>query len=380
MNRRSDTPGRRGGRVSRKLFFLLMILLPGLVCVALAGEILVRCIHPTACLNLRLDEIPFEHSAMLRHVWQRGGRSVRIRNQSMPINSLGYRGPEFSPEKAPGTFRIIIYGGSQVFDMNVGGFDDWPHRLQRLLDAGGRGKLEVINGGVLGNVSWEATAWLLGEGHRFAPDVVILCNEWNELTYLSSSDFLVRHFGPFDRRDNPQMYSVNALDRFLARFSCLYRGLRWKYLQWEMNIGAEGSRRKASGRPELEESAFEQYRLNLCQFIDLCRRIGAEPMLMLQPRLPVPDAGPEARAKIRYEVHHLDHEQLCEAFRRMDVILESVAAGDQVRLLRAGSQLSGRPEYFEDHIHFNDAGSRMFAELLAKELAPFPAAQEGLLD
>jgi len=358
MNRKSIFSGGKArrtsvSRVKRRLIFLVIILLPVLGLIGLAGEFLVRRLHPVACLNLRLDEIPFESSAMLRHVWQRGGRRVRIREQSMPINTLGYRGPEFSVSKPKGISRIIIYGGSQVFDMNVGGLDDWPHRLQSLLDVNGTGGLEVINGGVLGNVSWEATAWLLGEGHRLDPDIVMLCNEWNELSYLSSREFIARHFGSFDRRDD---------------FSCLYRGLRWKFLQWKLNIGAEGSRRSVSGRIELQESAFEQYRLNIGQFVDLSRRIGAEPVLMLQARLPVPGTSAEAREKIRYEVHHLSHDQLCEAFRRMDAILEDVSSRDHVRLLRAGSLLSGKPEYFEDHIHFNDAGSRKFAEVLAEEL------------
>lgn len=354
--------------IRRKLTYLLMILLPLLIGVGVAGEILVRRLHPIACLNLRLDEIPFEGSAMLRHVWERGGRRVRIRENSMPINSLGYRGPEFSAAKAAGTRRIMIYGGSQVFDMNVGGLDDWPHRLERRLNASGAGKTEIINAGVPGNVSWEASAWLLGEGHRFHPDLVMLCNEWNELTYLVSPDDLVRRFGPFSRRDNPQMYSVNFVDRILAGHSCLYRGLRFEFLKWRMKLGAEGSHGKAEGKIGLQESAFEQYRLNLLEFVDLSRRIGAEPVLILQPRLPVPEAGPEARAKIRYEVHHLSHEQLCEAFRRMDGILASIAGEEDLRLLRSGEALSGRPEFFEDHIHFNEAGSRKFAELLAGEM------------
>lgn len=352
----------------KKLAYSMLVVIPVAIVLGLAGEILVRRSHHIACLNLRLDETPFDSSAMLRHVWEAKAQTIRIRENRIPINSLGYRGGEFQAEKPPGVERIIIYGGSQVFDMNVGGLNDWPHRLQKLLqDPEGR-KIEVINGGVLGNISWEATAWLLGEGHRFDPNLVVLCNEWNELTYLSSEEALVRHFGPFDRRDNPQLYSVNRLDRVLSRTSCLYRGLRYKFLRWKMGLGAEGSRRAQGAPPKLEESAIEQYRLNVGEFIDLCRRIGAEPVLMLQPRLPVPNALPEARKKINYEVHHLSHRRLCEAFERMDRVLQDLAREDGVRLLSTGAELSGRPEFFEDHIHFNDDGSRRIAALLAKEL------------
>ncbi len=52
----------------------------------------------------------------------------------------------------------------------------------------------------------------------------------------------------------------------------------------------------------------------------------------------------------------------------MDGILESIAGEEDLRLLRSGEALPRRPEFFEDHIHFNEAGSGKFAELLAGEM------------
>jgi len=355
-------------RIPRKLVFFLIILVPVLIILGLSGEIVVRTRYPVACMNLRLDEMPFEASGMLRHVWKDQAAKVHIRKATIPINSLGYRGPEFDRAKAPGRYRIIIYGGSQVFDMNIGGCDDWPHRLEKRLHELGFPAIEVINAGVPGNTSWEAAAWLLGEGHRFHPDLVILCNEWNELSYLSSTEALLRHFGPFDVRDNPQLYSVNFADRLLSRYSCLYRGFRYRFLQWKLGLGAEGSR-KTDDHRLLQDEAFEQYRLNLEEFVDLAHRVGAGVFLILQPRLPVPSAGKDVRAMIKYDVHNLSHEQLCDAFERMDEILRGLGREDGVELLSSASAMSGRVEFFEDHIHFNDAGSRKMADLLAHELA-----------
>jgi len=357
-----------GTGIRRKLLFSLIVFTVCAALLGIAGEILVRLRYPVQCMNLRLDEIPYVPSAMLRHVWEARKGQVRIRKTVVPINSLGYRGPEFSPEKAPGVFRIIIYGGSQVFDMNVGGLDDWPYRAGRLLRKAGFPTVEIINAGVLGNMSWEATAWLLGEGHRFDPDMVILCNQWNELNYLTSSTALVRSMGPFSRRDNPQLYSRNFLDRNLAARSCLYRALRYHFLTWKLGLVGEGARKSSGPPPELQETAFEQYALNVGEFIDLARRIGATPVLLIQPRLPIVDADPAARAKIHYDIHRLSHEKLCRAFKKMDEILTTISRTDKVLLLNSLSVMSGDPAYFEDHIHFNAAGSAKAAELLAREL------------
>ena len=65
------------------------------------------------------------------------------------INKRGFRGPEISPVKPPGTHRIVFLGGSHVFDYFGGG---WPMMVGDELRGRGH-KIEVMNAGVTGHSS-----------------------------------------------------------------------------------------------------------------------------------------------------------------------------------------------------------------------------------
>jgi lysophospholipase L1-like esterase len=335
----------------------------GCVMAGLVGEFALRLIYPEQLQNVRLDQMPFQSTAMLRHLWVDAPATVGIRKHLIPINRHGYRGADFEFAKPEGRIRIVVYGGSQVFDQEVGGFDDWPHRLGELLREAGY-SVEVINGGIPGNVSWESTAWLLGEGWQLNPDIVVLCHGWNELQHLGSTRPLARSSRPFDRRDNPHMYSQNAVDRTAASWSALYRAVRYVLLTRKLGVGREGARTPEAPTPAASiDVGLKRYRLHTRQFIDLARSIGAVPVLLEQVRLVAPDNGSEARAKILYDVHDLEHEELCRRLDHLDAVRKAVAAETGARWIQVPG-ISGRTEYFYDHIHLSDAGSTALAEAL----------------
>src|SRR5262249_5028667 len=73
------------------------------------------------------------------------------------INDIGYRGRNFLPRKPQGTTRILVVGGSTVFDgyskdPASGESTDWPHVTEQLLRNDGfngdtgKKNVEVING------------------------------------------------------------------------------------------------------------------------------------------------------------------------------------------------------------------------------------------
>jgi lysophospholipase L1-like esterase len=66
-------------------------------------------------------------------------------------NSRGVRGPEYSDEPAPGTFRIVVAGDSFTMGHRVEEEEAYPARLEALLDrAGDAQRVEVINLGLSG--------------------------------------------------------------------------------------------------------------------------------------------------------------------------------------------------------------------------------------
>jgi len=61
-----------------------------------------------------------------------GGRG-QIVGKDTEINSLGFRDPEFSPVKAPGTLRVVVLGNSVVFGQGVEEPDTLPAQLAAFL-------------------------------------------------------------------------------------------------------------------------------------------------------------------------------------------------------------------------------------------------------
>jgi hypothetical protein len=118
-------------------------------------------------------------------------RSVYGVNYSMTTkfttNSLGYHGPEFSPAKPAGVFRIVTFGGSTTQGLEVDDGLNWPAQLEALLNADedfvkreGARRVEVINAAVGGWRSLENMLRLRDEVSRFAPDVLLLAFNWND--------------------------------------------------------------------------------------------------------------------------------------------------------------------------------------------------------
>jgi len=93
-------------------------------------------------------------------------------------------------------------------------------------------------------------------------------------------------------------------------------------------------------------------------------------VLCKQARLPVADSPKRQRRQIPYEFVGLPHDELIEAFDRCDRVIEQVAAKKGCRVIDMHGPLSGKPDYFTDHIHFSAEGIRKAAELVADELQP----------
>ena len=109
------------------------------------------------------------------------------------INSLGFRGPETTVAKPPGTFRIVGLGDSFTFGEGVRQEDTFLAVLQAELGAG----TEVLNFGVLGYDTEAEVNLLRFEALRFEPDLVVLCLFMNDAGGGSQHDV----FSPRDEPD-----------------------------------------------------------------------------------------------------------------------------------------------------------------------------------
>ena len=105
-------------------------------------------------------------------------------------NSRGYRGPEFIPEKPPGTTRIIAFGGSTTTGVLNPDSHTYPRLLESRLNSGTRSptSFEVINAGIPSFTLSEIVSMFKREVMAYQTDWIIIysgTNDSNRITTLS---------------------------------------------------------------------------------------------------------------------------------------------------------------------------------------------------
>ncbi len=327
---------------------------------------------------LKANSVQYEPAVFARHVFKQEARTVkrlfgRKKGMVWEMNEKGYRGEAFDVPKPKGTTRIIIYGGSAVFDIENTRGQDWPHRVQEKLRKIGWPSVEVINAGIMGHTALESVGKLLAEGHRFEPDYVLIYNAWNDIKYFDSPKPLLRTLRPAVQGFDPRIQYMNVLDGWLCEGSQLYTVLRRIYFKRKWTFGREGMRKPEASQNSIEmlhPHQFRQYQLALETFVDVARNIGAKPILVTQARLPHEsnDLDPQHQKRIDYHHVGLTHAALLETFNRQDEIVRKVAEERHAVLIDASAHLSGKPEVFFDHVHVTNQGSEALAQFIADRL------------
>ena len=112
------------------------------------------------------------------------------------VNSLGFRGEEFSEIKPKETYRIFLIGGSQMF--GTGATSDIttiPGYLSQYIEQQNYAfSIEVINAGLKGVDSHKELLLLQNMIIDFSPDMVIVYDGLNDLRAGNSPDNLLNNW------------------------------------------------------------------------------------------------------------------------------------------------------------------------------------------
>jgi len=366
--------GRGGLAVERpaRAYAVLLLLGTSILCAG-ALELSLRAFLPAPPLEgdappPRQRTLRYAESAFSRHALVAAPLEVDLsRDLHYRINDKGYRGKDFDWQKPTGTLRVLVYGGSSVFDIYQNEGEDWPARVERQLAERGI-PAQVINAGVPGHTCLDSVGLLLAEGHRLHPDYVLLSHGWNDLKYFRDPTPVLRQIRPLRVRES-LLRPQGRLDAALAADSHLYRHLRIRFLRWDRELGDEGALPKGPLRDSFAPEQVEQFALAVATFVDLARDAGAVPVLVTQPLLVAPENGDEERAMIRYELVGLEHAALVEAHAAADRAVREVARAKRVALIDASARMTGRKPWFRDAVHLSDEGSAALAALVGRELA-----------
>ena len=141
------------------------------------------------------------------------------------INSLGFRGNEFTREKPSNTIRIVAMGASTTFCAEVSSNErTWPHRLQEKLQAAYPSvRVEVINAAVAGYTSTENLKNLQSRVLPLDPDLVIYYEANNEIVH-DTRELAVRQ-GLLAPDAGAQSSFVTTLSSYSLLFDLVHKNL-----------------------------------------------------------------------------------------------------------------------------------------------------------
>jgi lysophospholipase L1-like esterase len=120
-----------------------------------------------------------------------GARAVYRRREytvEVTINRHGLRDPERGYDAPPGTTRILALGDSFIEGYTVA----LPRTVTQVLESSLNGAgcpAQVINGGTAGYSNDQELLFYETEGHRYAPQVVVLFFHYNDVVYNDRQDY-----------------------------------------------------------------------------------------------------------------------------------------------------------------------------------------------
>lgn len=123
-------------------------------------------------------------------------KEIRIINPEFEYisksNSKGLRDHEYNYQKKEGVFRIAILGDSFTFGHGVELENTFAKQLEnRLQNKFSQKSIEVINLGMIGYSTGDCYKFLISEGYKYSPDLVIYAffvNDFNDNDMKSKAD------------------------------------------------------------------------------------------------------------------------------------------------------------------------------------------------
>jgi lysophospholipase L1-like esterase len=281
------------------------------------------------------------------------------------INSLGFRGPEVSAVKPPGTFRIVTVGGSTTYGLYTSADEKtWPARLQAHLRMAGHPDVEVINAGAPGwtlrisLTNLELKVWDL------QPDLVVCYHNFNDLIDLGSQESAARYIADAQIDDVSQLYRPppNSLLEMSALFQFIKSRLRDDYETF------------VDKRDDLDPQGLLAFEQNLRRLVRRAREQGAEVVLCTYPTSFRPTYEESQQAQVPelerwYDsLSPMTYPVLMEGIERNNDTIRRVGQDLAVPVVELAETMPHDVSLYMSPIHHSDAGEEAVASRIAADL------------
>ncbi|MFN0151583.1 MAG: SGNH/GDSL hydrolase family protein [bacterium] len=298
-------------RRMRATFLRDFLLRAGAVAIALGAGLLVAEIAVRAWNPVEIHQVRGLNASFAQHDELLGWRlepnaSARFVREDFDVlvsnNSHGFRDREYAVEKPRTTRRIVILGDSMTWGLGVENDSCYSEVLERALAAApatsAGAPVEVLNFGAAGYGTDQEYLLLRDTAIRFAPDVVVIAYNANDVLNNSASAQHGYHkpffkpaggaialagvpVPPRDGWDTP--WKMTPVGRFLMKRSALYAFVRVRLDFLFIRFGEESLFAKAGGY-KLELSGRDAEITTRALFDSLyatSRANGAEPLLLI---------------------------------------------------------------------------------------------------
>lgn len=353
--------------ISRKLAFLAIVGAAGLG----ALEVGARWASPEDFDTWRQRSIRYtSHPA---YHWRMQPGDYAFSGEMIHVNRWGLRGTEPVVPKPAGTTRILILGGSAVFNAHAEGGRTWPVVLQEKLNRRMAEPIEVINAGVPGYGIYQSAHRYAEDLHLLDADIVVVDHLWNDLKTLTWADLdaLQAHWAAVGANNEVSRWMrEDPLLDFLSQRVHLASKVRMKLIWRDIerqHIGLEG-REAANVNGEVHPEALAFCVRTYRELIDRVRSHGSRMVLVDQPLLLHGDSTAEERERIHYGFVGMDHERLVHAIATLRNRIAALATSEEVPLIPAAMAVPSDLIHFRNHVHLTQAGIEAISDSVADAL------------
>ena len=286
-------------------------------------------------------------------------------SDTININSRGFRGKEFSAEKAPGTYRIIIVGGSGA--MGYGSSSDdtaFSQVLENMLnDASKNMKFEVINAGLASAISAQELVLLVTELIDLKPDMVIVFDGFNDIVGSVINDRRPNYPWRFETVEKALKVSPTKL--FINKRLNNFRLTKLIIKKME-----EIKKKEALDNLSPNQAGLTAYIGNIKKMAMIMRGLSIEPVFIMQPNLYFKkDPSSDEKEILASEPPALES-IVKPMFLKAREELASLSKADNVAFFDFTGIFDGNPEtIFFDSVHAGDRGQEIIAREILKLIA-----------
>lgn len=278
--------------------------------------------------------------------------------EKISINSMGYRGKEFTLAKGENVCRIVCLGGSATFCGNVFDEETWCQQLEDILNEKARKnpRVEVVNAGVPGYTTSESLINLNLRILDINPDIIIIYQSYNDFKPNRMPDFKSdyshwrRSFGKVEKRPGKKWFvTPKAIKIIRTRL---------------FPKNDQGFKRYDT----VGKSGLAAYKRNLENIVAVAKSRGIRVVLSSEASMlneeTIQSNSQAFQRAMRYVVT-LSKNGLLDAQKKYELIMKDISEKSDIQYVDNLETVPRDFDHFMDNIHLNKKGCRVVAENFA---------------